>query len=198
MNLYASGLISCCVALMSVPLSAQIPQSPRVPYRVEFQEGSPIAVSIEEGVLRNEEKSLPKPLLFKLTNTSQKEIVAYVVAVKNLDARTGKGPTNVFERTKVSETGPSPFAPGRTWRPHRMFPALGVTEIIGRIDYVLFADGSRWGPDTLGRSASITAYLEGARDARRSMQILLEKEGPAALEGEVRKAKPEDRKNGKK
>lgn len=87
---------------------------------------------------------------FFIKNESQKPITAYVVYFQN--------PIQSFVHVEISSRGAADQP-----RRHSSVPRWAGTTYVS-IDYILFADGKKWGGDYNGKAEDITQWLRG-RDA---------------------------------
>jgi len=119
-----------------------------------------------------------------VTNVSAKKVRAYVLAVDAVDD-SGKV---IFRETGISIRGLEPpphdaFAPGETSEDEIRLPRRksGGPELrAGKVslDFVLYADGSSWGPDTAKGSVRVRATISGWRTAIGYLQSVLREKGP--------------------
>ncbi|HVU44796.1 MAG TPA: hypothetical protein VHD85_01645 [Terracidiphilus sp.] len=154
----------------------------------------PIDLSFTVEPSANVPSGMPNVPQIRLTlrNNSPLEALAYVVVVGSVDQDGKKGPTRVTQYTKHALfDDQTPFQAGGVFQK----TVSGFVDKAGRplkaepaLDYVLFADGSEWGPDTLKQSREVKAILRGANTAALSLNKLLESQGAAAVERRIREA----------
>lgn len=147
-------------------------------YEVESQENRPLALSVTPHIDDREPY-----LTIQLTNVSKKEVVAYGLLVSSRKATGGTRPVQYIQRRKLAaaSTAKQPFSSGKTFKPHTVTP---ITDRAGKplplvitLDYVLFADGSKWGPDQEIRGAEMAAYLWGSEEILRTLKGIRNQEG---------------------
>jgi hypothetical protein len=115
----------------------------------------------------------------QLTNNSSRRIAAYVLRHEYVDERTGS-PAWILA-TAVATGGVVPafrgasYVPGQVWtdtiRRHPAPKAGARYRIHSTVDYVMFIDGSGWGPD----KKKLSLKLQGMRDGARLQQEMLER-----------------------
>jgi hypothetical protein len=166
--------------LCAVPLGGSVPnQAGAAP-----QGNIPLHVQIvtEEG----EEGTVAR---WKVANVSGKDVIAYCVVVRCPEQREGCNLVHTTVAGMVSKPPGDRLRAGEV-RDHRAGVPPGSGVWIPSVDYVLFADGSAWGPDTMKRSL----YIEGVIKARRGIYVrlkhVLETEGVQALVDEVQTGLP--------
>jgi hypothetical protein len=123
----------------------------------------------------------------RVTNASAKKVQAYVLAVDAVDD-SGKV---VFRVSEISMRGLQPppydaFAPGEASQDEIRLPQRengGAALKVGRValDFVLYTDGSSWGPDTKKESVRVRATIAGWRTAIAYMRSVLKEKGPSAV-----------------
>lgn len=125
-----------------------------------------------------------------LSNNGGKPIQAYSFVCEHLD---GKGKV-VSKSTQSAIRGldldePPVYAPDETWTAQVTVP-LDSTGYPLRyrtaLDYVLFQDGSTWGPDALKTSTHVRAVRMGANLERKRLQQILLRRGEKAVLDELR------------
>jgi hypothetical protein len=137
-------------------------------------------------------------MTFDLTNVSQKGIRADVIAC-TLSGANGQRQTVTLQQTAIYGLGPDvlaplPFDAGVTHQEH--FGGLprnpnGQTEPCAlSVDYVLFTDGSAWGPDTRNASLDIRGVISGYDQAIMGLQRKLNQGGTDAVLQYIRQFKP--------
>jgi len=122
-----------------------------------------------------------------VTNASAKKVQAYVLAVDAVDD-SGKV---VFRVSEISMRGLQPppydaFAPGETSHDEIRLPQRkngGAPLKAGKValDFVLYADGSSWGPDTKKDSVRVRATIAGWRTAIAYLRSVLKEKGANAV-----------------
>jgi len=132
-------------------------------YELEQQENRPLALS----VIPHSDDREPY-LTIQVTNVSETEVVAYGLLVSYRKPTGEIRPVQYFQRRKLAaaSTAKQPFSSGKTFKPHTVTPIIDRAgkplPLVITLDYVLFADGSKWGPDTENRGAEMAAYLRGS------------------------------------
>jgi hypothetical protein len=160
MLLYAPILAAALPALAAQPVSSDPP-----PVDVEL-----LTVQTSGG----ETQSL------RARNVSSKDVSAYVALMPN-DA----GPC-CLTRTTVLATAKPPrdrLRPGET-REDPPVPAAAMAAkpaLRATVDYVLFADGSSWGPDTQHQSGSVRGLIQGTRATLARLKRILDTQGSGAV-----------------
>ena len=135
---------------------------------------------------------------FDLTNISQKPIRADVIAcaVRGTNRQPG---AVTLQQTAVYGLGPDILAPlafdaGVTHQEHLggipPTPRGQVDSCVLSIDYVLFTDGSAWGPDTRKASLDIRGVISGYNRAVMGLQRKLKAAGTDAVVQYIRQFKP--------
>jgi hypothetical protein len=128
---------------------------------------------------------------WRVKNVSQKDVSAYVACVPNDTGRCNQIHTTVYA------TSPAPFdrlRPGETREePHLKLTAAAPPKPVVRatVDYVLFADGSTWGPDTRTQSLWIRGVIHGTRGTLARLKRLLDTQGTSAVIEEILNASHE-------
>jgi len=128
-------------------------------------------------------------LTCSVTNKSNQEIVAYSIVADFFDSSgnpAGRLSTNAIMNLATNSKGSTRgLAPGATGGTNRF--AL-PTESNGTpvsykvsVDYVLFKDGSTWGPDTAKQSLTITGTQQGWRQSRSQLKRLMAERGIQAV-----------------
>jgi len=130
-----------------------------------------------------------RPFRYTLTNRSQKPILGAVVAITFYDGDGARqaGPAEITAMSLVNSD--PPLAPGGVKN-----VAVTQTYVVGRgkrqapptrselrLDYVLYQDGTHWGPDSTHSGARIPAMRLGASLELDQMRLLLQRGGAAAL-----------------
>lgn len=131
-------------------------------------------------------------LSFNLTNTSSKTIAGCRVLSKILKQGRIVGD---YGYTRVDLAGVGNMGPGQVVPVELHIgkeEARGLTESDIRIavDYVVFEDGTTWGPDTEKLGRAIKAEISGARAERRRLKMLLTKYGPQKVVEELERPYP--------
>ena len=131
------------------------------------QIADPLSVSIAS----DDSVSHQTPIQLELANRSSKSIAAYVLMIDYYDAG-GKKAWSQARLAASSGVVPTlkgrPFEAGKVWQESVMsHPVSGADRYTVKVavDYVLFTDGSRWGPDVARKSRQ----LDGMREAVRMM-----------------------------
>ena len=131
------------------------------------QIADPLSVSITS----DDSASNQTPIQLELANRSSKSIAAYVLMIDYYDAG-GKKAWSQARLAASSGVVPTlkgrPFEAGKVWQESVMsHPVSGADRYTVKVavDYVLFTDGSRWGPDVARKSRQ----LDGMREAVRMM-----------------------------
>ncbi len=125
---------------------------------------------------------------FTLTNASSRPIIGFTVEVDYVDTATGE---SRCKSTHVSAMGQAPsqknsFQPEESWTESVSGCAeQGVVPTL-KLDYVLFADNSEWGPDATHNSLKIKGLLQGQRLERGRLRRLLSKQGDSAMADDLR------------
>ena len=128
-------------------------------------------------------------LTCNVTNTSNQEIVAYTIVADFFDSSgkpAGRMSTNAIMNLATNSKGTTHgLPPGATGGTNRF--AL-PTESNGTpvsykvsVDYVLFKDGSSWGPDTAKQSLAIMGTQQGWRQSRAQLKRLMAERGIQAV-----------------
>ena len=128
-------------------------------------------------------------LAWSVTNRSNREIVAYTIVADLFDSagkRVAQLSTNAIMNLTSSKGSRGSLAPGATAGSNRPFSL--PLESNGRpvdsrvfVDYVLFKDGSTWGPDVTKQSLKITGMQDGWRMSRAELKRLLAEHGIQAV-----------------
>lgn len=138
------------------------PENPTPPgsFVIADQPDSPLKVSLER------QGPSASSMMLKVTNAGSLPVRGYVLRVK------GEERDHVYSSVFVNRF----IDPGK-WKP------AGVSSgYVGNVkpqtveisvDYVEFTDGSKWGPDTLGRSVRIKDYIKGHEAAKSKLAELL-------------------------
>lgn len=126
----------------------------------------------------------PVRFSYRLTNVSSKDVRAYTLAIRLLD-KTGADIGSVRKTgiRGLRPGGPDAFKPGEAMDEHlgKFQSSRTVVGYASSLDYVLFADGSSWGPDKLKSSRDIQHLLEGRRATLAGLKEMLNKSGPDAV-----------------
>lgn len=124
---------------------------------------------------------------FRVTNTSDKPIRAFVIAIESFDAtgKAGGRTSRVGVRGTLPPPQPATLAPGETISERlRKLPvdsAGNPFKVQTSVDYVLFVDGSWWGPNTLNESRRISGILTGHDQTLIALRDMLDEQGPDAV-----------------
>jgi hypothetical protein len=119
--------------------------------------------------------------LWRVKNVSQKDVSAFVACIHN-----EKG-LCVHMHTTIYATRPGPsgrLRPGETREePPPKLAGAAPAKAVARptLDYVLFADGSAWGPDSRGQSHVIRAAIAAARGTLAWLKRVLDTQGINAV-----------------
>jgi hypothetical protein len=135
---------------------------------------------------------------FDLTNASPKPIRADVIAC-TLRGATPHSPVLTVQQTSIYGLGPDlllvpAFDAGLTH--HEQFghiprsPSGEARSCSLSVDYVLFTDGSGWGPDTQNSSRAIRGVIAGYNRAVLGLQGKLRQSGSNAVLQYIREFKP--------
>lgn len=131
-------------------------------------------------------------LILDLMNRSSKPIVGYSMTVWFIAGEKQPVWTLHTGVRGVASHDPAKkyFQPKISWQAKIRFPAgvLGDKPFNHKVvlDYVLFEDGSNWGPDQNRESLYIRGLLRGWQDARGSLKALLDKKGVGAVIDELK------------
>ena len=127
------------------------------------------------------ETSQGQEYFWRVKNVSQKDVSAYVACVPNETGRCTQIHTTVYatsspplDRLRPGETREEPHLKATGARPPK-------TVLPATVDYVLFADGSAWGPDTRRQSLWIRGVIQDARGTLARLKRLLDTEGVGAV-----------------
>jgi hypothetical protein len=121
-------------------------------------------------------------LTCRVTNKSNQDIVAYTIVVDFLESSgkpAGRLSTNAIMNLATNSNGStrglSPGATGGSNRPFSLPSEPNGTPVRFRVfvDYVLFKDGSTWGPDVMKQSLKIVGTQDGWRMSRAELKRLL-------------------------
>jgi len=118
---------------------------------------------------------------YAVTNWSLKTVVAYVTVVSFFDANGNVASRTTRTRMMGFDPSGKKLLPGETNGEHTRHVHLRPdgtplgTKV--SVDYVLFEDGSSWGPDTTKRSVEVQATLRGWELARAHFKRLLKEKG---------------------
>jgi hypothetical protein len=151
-------------------LTAQPPSQDQPPIEVEL-----ITLRVPEGQER----------FWRVKNVSQKDVSAYVACVPN---ETG---LCTLTHATVYVMAPAPrnrLRPGETREePRAKIIGAAPTNPVVRatVDWVLFADGSAWGPDTRKQSLWIRGVIYGAQGTLARLKRLLDTQGTNAVIEEI-------------
>ena len=121
---------------------------------------------------------------WRVVNVSGKDVIAYCIVVRCAGQEKG---CQVVHTTVAGMTSnpPGDLLRAGNVLEHRGGLPSGSGGWISSVDYVLFADGSAWGPDTMKRSL----YVDGVMKSRRGIYLrlgsILQTQGIQALANEV-------------
>ena len=131
---------------------------------------------------------------YSITNRSTKNVVAYSLRLSMFDEHNKRGAT--FTKNQIWGFDPSaakPYlAPGETWTAKKAIPLAkdvntGVTaKFQTAFDFVLFGDGSTWGPDEGKQSLKIAGIREGWATMQAHLYSLSQQSGPNAVVDKLR------------
>lgn len=126
-----------------------------------------------------------------IVNRSDKNLVGYVLEVESKSIQT----TSATTFTHIVAMRPG----GKT---SKIFPGSSFTDKLRhaplisaddrpldydiRVDFVVFEDGSTWGPDTKLQGARLAGTLHGIQQERARLQRLLANKGQAALVADIK------------
>jgi hypothetical protein len=125
-----------------------------------------------------------------VTNRSDKDVVAYSIVADFFDSQNkpaGRLSANAIMNLTTNSKGlTGGLAPGQTGGPNRPFtlPAKSDGTPVSfkvSVDYVLFKDGSTWGPDSMKQSLNIMGTQQGWRQSRAHLKQLLAERGIQAV-----------------
>lgn len=119
-----------------------------------------------------------------LRNSGSKKITGYILKIEDFDSA-GKGTFRASE-VRVFGLAGSKLSngklPGEQWtHKAKVFNKTGTVPSKLSIDYVVFDDDSRWGPNSLGQGAKISGIREGWRAAEALNKRILQDEGADGL-----------------
>ncbi len=163
---FPSALVAACVLPGAcLALSAQPAGSDEPPVRVELS-----------SVRRPNGQEVSS---WRVTNVSRKEVRAYVAVLESSGNEAG------CRRVHVSVFGLDPLAQDRLrpgeQRQDRIGAMGGGAPQRATVDFVLFTDGSTWGPDTQHKSLLIQGLLQGRRALLAQLKRVLETQGVEAV-----------------
>jgi hypothetical protein len=124
---------------------------------------------------------------FDLTNASGKAIRAYIIAIDYFHATGAPGGRGSFTgiRGMLPPPQPDSFQAGEVI--HQAIRSIPVesdgtpVKFKLSVDYVLFTDGSSWGPDTLKESREVLGFLSGHDQALFVLRDMVDQKGPEAV-----------------
>lgn len=114
----------------------------------------------------------------EMKNTSSKPVVGYSVRARCYDSAQKQilvadflNVTNAI----IPSTKRGPFVPGETWKLNRDLPsstpgAPEISEVKLSLDVVIFADGTKWGPNSARNAERISGMAAGALWERQEQQ----------------------------
>lgn len=100
---------------------------------------------------------------FEVTNVSGKDISAYVIVSRSYDEEGKPGPFKLWARRELLPgTSKRLLRAGESQMGRYIYPVYRVSgqqlpRLVVSVDWVLFADGTSWGPDTAGFSRKLLA-----------------------------------------
>ena len=125
---------------------------------------------------------------YDLTNASGKAIRAYVVAIDYFHATVAPGGRGFCMGIRGMSAPPHPESVQAGEVIHERVRSIPVDSSDGTplkfklsVDYVLFTDGSEWGPDTLKESGQVLGTLSGHDQALLALKDMLDQQGPDAV-----------------
>ncbi len=120
-----------------------------------------------------------------LANASEKAVAGFVLVASAPSPRTGRPRQIVRAQLRaVEDPGNDGYDPGAEFQVRFQVPpdfAVGSPDTQVSLDYVLFVDGSGWGPDTTHRSLELKGVIRGSKLARAVLKRKLQTEGPDAV-----------------
>ena len=125
---------------------------------------------------------------FRIKNAGTKPIQAYVAAVKITD---GARIVDVYKTQQIAFTKGAIYREGAEWTEElSLAPKAGadgqrLTVSRPEIDFVLFEDGTRWGPDQFRLAARIRGEIAGVSFERARLSDLLRRKGIAAVVNDI-------------
>ncbi len=133
--------------------------------------------------------SLQNLLRFDMRNCSDKSLIGYVLKIRLKDQMGALRDSGNYSSEKLP-TSPvdGKYSPGETWTDQYQLPVTSVDSLSVRytdadlvIDYVLFADGSSWGPNASGQGTALGKVRRGAEIERARLKRILADKGLQAL-----------------
>lgn len=126
----------------------------------------------------------PTNFSYTVTNVSGKDVRAYTLSIKFIDINGAVVSSN--NKTAIRGLGPggaTVYKPGEIMAGNlgRLRVSGGIRAYAGTLDYVLFADGTSWGPDKFKTSLEIQGMLNGRRAALEGLKDMLARQGPDAV-----------------
>ena len=149
---------------------------------VANQPGCPLKVTLYPAGSNNLER-----YRFEVTNISGKDISAYVIVSRSYDEAGKPGPYNLWARRELLPGTSKRLLPaGASHTGRYIHPVYRVTgeqlpKLVVSVDWVLFADGTSWGPDTAGLSKKLLAAHKASEATLENLRYLLETQGPSAV-----------------
>ena len=124
----------------------------------------------------------------QVTNQSDKVAIAWVLISRHFKDD-GTAVSRSFKVVSLPEEPNSGLAPGDAWYGQLEIPSADGRAVAHdlALDYVLFSDGTSWGPDAGGFSAHIAGQAQSRRVERARLREILERQGPEALAQELDK-----------
>lgn len=124
----------------------------------------------------------------RVRNVSEKEVVAYVACEPR--EKTGSGCDRIQIAVLATARPPRDrLRPGEILQDRRFQgPALKMSR--ATVDYVLFADGSSWGPDSKKQSLYIRGVIQGRRVTVAELKRTMETQGIRAVEEFLKAEQP--------
>ncbi|GEM_PF-5541367 len=154
-------ILSLLLAMQVGGTGASDESRTKTPVEVSLMSIEPHAIARAAGV--------PVAYDLKAKNLDAKEIIGQVIVISFLNSE-GKSRGSVTVKTAQFDDQARRFLPGTTlpMRPVHA-PITKDNESLTpkvEVDYILFADMTGWGPDTLKMSKELISFVNGARAAR--------------------------------
>lgn len=132
-----------------------------------------------------------QPAVWRVRNVSDKDITAYVFVAGPAEepASCCNQTLSVVHAVAIPGRDRGPLRPGEIREEHIGQAAPGKTAR-AVLDYVLFGDGTSWGPDTQRHSLYVRGVIHGSRGTYGRLQRILKQEGAQALAQALEAAKP--------
>lgn len=172
----AGSVLLCATGVMILRLSG--------PTAIRAQGGDPRPVEIRSWIT---ESATGPTVLWSLTNNSGKPVVAYSVLVDTSTGSASQGCRTVENTVWGLDSRREGVSPGEVWNENRGVPVSAGVPLTVSLDYVLFKDGSSWGPDMMKQSIKIQGIRLGWSQSRRTLKSMLDREGPDAVLDVIRR-----------